>query len=87
MNSNHDLSNLLRSAARLFLGMAGARAISIAAMPIITRLYGPEDFALLALFVAFVSLLNPLAAFGYPGAVPLPKEDVMAINVAALSGI
>ena len=66
-------------------GNAGAQTIAVAFAPIITRLYGPEAFGMLGMFVAMVGLLTPVAALAYPMAIVLPKEDSEAKGIAQVS--
>lgn len=65
-------------------GSSAARLITIMALPALTRLYSPEDFAVLAVFTAIVLMLSPLAAMRYSTSIPLPKHDGLAMNVGAL---
>ena len=65
-------------------GTTIAQAIPIAITPILTRLYTPEDFGVLALFIAITSILGSVANGRYELAIMLPKKDEDAINVAAL---
>ena len=48
-------SELSRNVLTLMTGTTIAQAVPIAIMPILTRLYTPEDFGLLALFLALLS--------------------------------
>lgn len=65
-------------------GTTVAQAIPIAIMPILTRLYSPEDFGVLALFVAITSVFGSIANGRYELAIMLPAKDEDAINVAVL---
>lgn len=68
----------------LAFGSSSARAISILSVPIITRIYSPSEYGLLALYVSTISILSPAATLRYGTAIPLPKTDVFAINIFAL---
>lgn len=93
-------SILQKLANRLFAGPAGSifrgmatiaagnllgRVVGIIALPILTRLYGPESFGVLAVFTAMVAFLIPIATLRYAIAIPLPRTDAMAMNVLALA--
>lgn len=78
-------SKFVRNVAIVATGAAGAQAITMAFSPIITRLYGPEAFGVLGTFTAILAVLTPLAAFSYPVAIVLPKQDADAIGLARLS--
>lgn len=77
--------SIMRNMMILASGAAGAQVIAFAAMPIITRIYSPSDFGVLAIFVAILSLLVPFATFRYSVAIPLPRRSQTAISVLALS--
>jgi O-antigen/teichoic acid export membrane protein len=53
--------------------------------PLITRLYGPENFGVLGTFTAVVTVAMPIAALSYPLAIVLPKRDSDALGLARLS--
>lgn len=78
-------SKFVRNVAIVATGTAGAQAITMAFAPIITRLYGPEAFGLLGIFMAILAVLTPMAALTYPIAIVLPKEDAEAKGLAKLS--
>lgn len=69
----------------LVTGTTIAQVITICASPIITRLYGPETFGLLALFTSITSIIGVIACMRYELAIMLPKSDVEAANVFGLS--
>jgi len=66
-------------------GTTIAQAIPIAITPILARLYAPEDFGILALFIAITSILGSVANGRYELTIMLTKKDEDTINVAALS--
>lgn len=66
-------------------GTGLAQAIPIAITPILTRLYTPEDFGLVALFLACASILSTLATGRYELAITLPDSDKEAANLLVLS--
>jgi len=74
-----------RNVAIVATGTAGAQAITMAFAPLITRIYGPEDFGLLGVFMALNAILTPIAALTYPTAIVLPKEDADAKGIAKLA--
>ncbi|MDA1148956.1 MAG: oligosaccharide flippase family protein, partial [Bacteroidetes bacterium] len=77
-------SEFNRNVLTLMTGTTIAQAIPIAITPILTRLYTPEDFGLLALFVAVTAIFGSIANGRYELAIMLPEEDEDAINIAAL---
>ena len=80
-------SEFTRNVLTLMTGTTIAQAIPIAISPILTRLYSPEDFGVLALFVAISSIFGSMANGRYELAIMLPKKDEDAINIAALGFI
>lgn len=78
---------VLRGMAILALGSGGGQVIGIVAIPILTRLYTPEDFGVLAVFTALVGILAPLVTLRYVLALPLPRHDGVAMNLLALSTV
>lgn len=71
----------------LMTGTAIAQAIPIAISPILTRIYSPDDFGVLGLYMAIVSIIAVAAAGRYEMAIMLPKKDEDALNIVALSVI
>jgi O-antigen/teichoic acid export membrane protein len=80
-------SEFTRNVLTLMTGTTIAQAIPIAISPILTRIYTPEDFGLLALFGAVTSIFGGIANGRYELAIILPKKDEDAINIFALGFI
>ncbi|MDN3639989.1 oligosaccharide flippase family protein [Simiduia curdlanivorans] len=68
----------------LMTGSTIAQAIPIAITPILTRMYSPADFGILALFISITAILGSVVNGRYELAIMLPEEDDEAINIAAL---
>jgi len=56
-------------------GAAAGQLIALAASPVITRLYSPEEFATLALFATVVSCIAPIVCLRYESAISVPEDD------------
>lgn len=69
----------------LMTGNTIALAIPIAITPILTRIYSPEDFGILAIFMAITAIVGSISGATYEQAIVLQKKDNEAINVLALS--
>ena len=69
----------------LATGVGGAQLIGFALAPILTRIYAPEDFGALSVFMAATGLLLPFGTLRYSVSLPLPKQDGIAINLFVLS--
>jgi O-antigen/teichoic acid export membrane protein len=66
-------------------GTAMAQLISLTFAPLITRIYGPEDFGLNGVFIASTSVVSSIAALTYPLAIVLAKSDADAKGFIRLS--
>jgi O-antigen/teichoic acid export membrane protein len=73
-----------RNVLTLMTGTTIAQSIPVAITPILTRLYTPEDFGLLAVFVALTAILGSIANGRYELAIMHPEKDEESINIAAL---
>lgn len=80
-----EAGGVFRGMATLVLGSGIGRLIGIAAIPILTRLFSPEDFGVLAVFTALVAMLAPMVTLRYVLAIPLPRHDGVAMNLLAIS--
>lgn len=69
----------------LLSGTTIAQAIPILVSPILTRLYTPADFGVLALYLSLCSFFITVATGCYEYAVVLPQRDEDAINISFLS--
>lgn len=78
-------SSFTKNVLTVVSGAVFAQAIGLLFSPIITRLYGPEAFGILGIFVAFVTILSPLVAFSLPMAIVLPKKTSEAIKLSVFS--
>ncbi|MCS5582709.1 MAG: oligosaccharide flippase family protein, partial [Pseudomonadales bacterium] len=78
-------SRFVRSVSILAGGTAAGQLIVIAASPILTRLYSPEDFGMLAVYGGVLGILGVIASLRYQLAIPLPDTDREALHIVALS--
>ncbi len=77
-------SEFSRNVLTLMTGTTIAQAIPIAISPILTRIYTPEDFGVLAVFTSITLIFGSIATGRYELAIMLPAKDEDAINIAAL---
>jgi len=73
-------------------GTAFAQGLAVLALPLLTRLYSPEDFALLAVYVAIIGITTVASCLRYNIAIPLPEDDadgmaLLAVALLAATGI
>jgi len=78
-------SEFSRNVLTLMTGTTIAQAIPIAITPILTRLYTPEEFGLLALFMSISGVLAAIATMRYELAIMLPRNNEEASDVFWLS--
>ncbi len=82
LNLNTEFS---RNVFTLVTGTTIAQIIPIAISPILTRIYTPEDFGVLALFLSVSMLVGAIASARYEQAIILPEKDEDALNLIVLS--
>lgn len=75
-------SPMVRNAGKLLSANVIAQAIGILVYPLLTRMYAPEDFALLSLFTSIAGVLVLVATAEYQYAIVLPKSDEHARALA-----
>ncbi len=75
----------LRKSAIVASGQAFGYALALVASPILSRLYSPLDFGVMAIFVALMSMLGTIATLRYENAIPLPNDERSADSLAALA--
>lgn len=66
-------------------GTLVAQGLTVASMPVLSRIYSPSDFGVLAVFSSVIAILNQLSGFRYHFAIPLPKMNRYANALVALS--
>ncbi len=77
----------LQKSAMLASGQAVGYVLVLVAAPVLSRHYGPDDFGLLATFIALMSLFGAVATLRYENAIPLPKDNQSAVALKTLSRI
>jgi len=77
-------SEFSRNVFTLTTGTTIAQAIPILVSPVLTRLYSPEDFGILALFLAVTSIVALFSTARYENAILLPREEADAANILCL---
>lgn len=68
----------------MVLGSGVGQVLTLAVLPILSRVYTDADFGLLTQFVAISSITGTFVVFRLEAAVPLPKSDRTAASVAWL---
>lgn len=75
---------LLGGASVLVLGSLAGQVLAVVATPLLTRLYGPEDFGILAVYVSAISIASAFSSLRYELAILLPRTDAAALTLALL---
>lgn len=75
----------VRSVAVLVGGTVLGQGLVILVSPILTRLYTPDDFGILAVYISCLSILGSVASLCYELAIPLPEDDKTAASLLVLS--
>lgn len=71
----------------LLTGNLVAQSLQIAAIPALTRLYGPERYGEYGVFAAALMFAGMLATFRYELAIQLPKHEAIARCLAGLAAV
>ena len=70
---------------RLVSGTGLVTSIALIALPILTRMYGPEAFGQAAMFATITGVLAVTACMGYEYAIVSPKSDKQAVNLLVIN--
>lgn len=70
---------------KLVSGTTIAQLLGILAAPILTRLYAPDAFGVLAVFISITSVLGVIACLRYELSIMLPEKDEDAANLLGVS--
>ncbi|HEX7762448.1 MAG TPA: oligosaccharide flippase family protein [Cellvibrio sp.] len=77
-------SEFFRSVSVLVTGTAFAQMLMLLALPLLTRLYSPAEFSILAIYISFLGVISIAACLGFDMAVSMPEKDEDAVNILAL---
>jgi O-antigen/teichoic acid export membrane protein len=73
-----------RNFMKLFSGNMVAQGMSLLLAPVLSRLYSPDDFGLVALYLSIFSILSVVSTAKYEQAIMLPKSNRDAIAIVWL---
>lgn len=77
--------SIIWNAGLLTSGTVAGHAITILSTPLLTRLYTPEDYTVLAMYTAMVGLISVGASLRYNIAIPIPEKPADGASLLALS--
>lgn len=78
------MSNFITNVLKLVSGSVASQILSILLIPIISRIYSPDDFGLFQLFMSISGILVIVSTFSYQFAIMLPKTEEDAANVTSV---
>lgn len=78
-------SDFTKNVAKVFSGSAIATVISIVTLPIITRLFTPDDYGLYQLLLSFIAIFISISSLKYEMAIVLPTKKDVSKRVFQLS--
>lgn len=70
---------------KISLGTLLGQIVIMLFSPVLTRLYTPDDFGVLAVYTSILGMIITIGSLRYELAIPLPKNDHEAANVLVLS--
>ncbi|GMW07312.1 MAG: oligosaccharide flippase family protein [Gammaproteobacteria bacterium] len=79
------MSGFARNVLMLGGGNVCAQIISILAVPVITRIYGPEQFGAFSFVFSLVAVIFPISTLRFNSAMLLPKDERTAADLLLLS--
>lgn len=81
------MSNFITNVLKLVSGSVTAQILGILLVPLITRIYSPDDLGIFQIFLSVSGILIIFSTFSYQFAIMLPKTEEDSANVAFLSAI
>lgn len=75
----------LKAVSVLVGGTAFAQLLTIITLPIITRLYTPEQFSVFAIYVSILGILGAICCLRFEIAIPIPEDKQEAISLSVLA--
>lgn len=76
----------LRNVSIMLTGSAGGQMVSILLSPLLTRLYTPQQFGILSVYSALLTIFVVVASLRYELALPLARTDRDALNLVGVCG-
>jgi O-antigen/teichoic acid export membrane protein len=74
-----------RHVALLVSGTVIGQIVVVAASPLLTRIYSPEEFGVLAVYISMLSIIGVISSLRYELAIPLSRQANGAANLLALA--
>ena len=81
------MSNFISNVLKLVSGSVTAQILGILLVPLITRIYSPDDLGIFQIFLSISGILIIFSTFSYQFAIMLPKTEEDSANIAFLTAI
>ena len=81
------MSNFITNVLKLVSGSVASQILAILLVPLITRIYSPDDLGVFQLFVSVSGILVIFSTFSYQYAIMLPKTDEDSANIVFLCSV
>jgi lipopolysaccharide exporter len=79
-----SVNSFWKSIATLVGGNIGAQLLLIVTSPIITRIYSPDSFGQLAIFISLIAIFNVFSSLKYEMTIPLEANETKVANILVL---
>jgi O-antigen/teichoic acid export membrane protein len=76
----------LKNVSIMLTGSAAGQLVSVLLSPVLTRLYSPQQFGILSVYTAILTILVVIASLRYELALTLAATEEEAINLVAVCG-
>jgi O-antigen/teichoic acid export membrane protein len=84
-NTQQVKGSFVKDVIKLVSGTTFAQALLVLSAPILARLFAPESFGTLAVFVSLSTIVTTISCLRYEVAIMLPEKDEEAVNVLGVS--
>lgn len=78
-------NGVVRSVGVLVGGTAFSQALALMALPLLTRLYTPSDFSVLAVYSSLLGIIGAVVCMRFEFAIPIPERDEEAASLLVLA--
>lgn len=78
-------SHFIRSVSVLVGGTAFAQVLMVLVLPLLTRLYTPDDLSVLAVYTSLLGIISGAACLRFDITIPMPEQDQDAANLLGMA--
>jgi len=75
---------VIKNMLTLATGAGIGRLFGFFSIPVVTRIYSPENMGVLSVFIAMIAILVPFGTLRYSVAIPLPKSNATALSLVTV---